>query len=249
MKSRSRHYLLVTALLVLLLAFLRIDPLAAQEQAEVPDYRDIFGSDYTWADNLLENNPWWADSLDAHSLDARFALAIIFPELIRYSSIMDYIEVRALEVLYVQYGLDYADFSIGYFQMKPSFAERIEADILRFGLAEKFPHLSRLHPDTTMDATVRAARIDRLKQQEGQLLYLGAFLHIMDHLYHEANRHLPLNMKLEFYATAYNTGYFKEVRLISEEMKKDRFYLGLNDKQSKFNYSSIALAFFLEKPD
>jgi hypothetical protein len=249
MKSRSRHFLLVNAFIAIVLSFPVIGPVAAQEQPDSPDYREIFGSDYTWAENLLELNAWWADTLEAHGLDARFALAIIFPELIRYSSILDYIEVKALEVLYVQYGRDYADFSIGYFQMKPSFAEHIEADILNYHLVELYPHLDRLQADTSDNTSRRADRITMLQDENFQLLYLEAFICIMDHLILETNRHLPSNMKLEFYATAYNAGYFKDVREISEEMKKERFYTGLDDKKKKYNYSSIALPYFLRKQD
>ena len=53
-------------------------------------------------------------------------LPIVFPELIRYSLFRDYLETTMLERLYVKEGTSGADFSIGHFQMKPSFAEKIE---------------------------------------------------------------------------------------------------------------------------
>ena len=56
--------------------------------------------------------------------------AILFPELIRYSVYKDFFETQALELLYIDYGKKTADFSIGRFQMKPSFAEAVEAYIL-----------------------------------------------------------------------------------------------------------------------
>ena len=49
--------------------------------------------------------------------------AIFFPELIRYSFIRDLLETTALEYLYIENGKNYADFSIGRMQMKPSFIE------------------------------------------------------------------------------------------------------------------------------
>lgn len=44
----------------------------------------------------------------------------------RYNALKDDIESESLKVLYVQFGKTYADFSIGVFQMKPSFAEGVE---------------------------------------------------------------------------------------------------------------------------
>ena len=60
------------------------------------------------------------------SKDAAFMQAIVFPELMLYNSVKDDIESESLRVLYVQFGKAYADFSVGPFQMKPSFAEEVE---------------------------------------------------------------------------------------------------------------------------
>lgn len=55
------------------------------------------------------------------------ALAIVSPELIRWTAFKDFFETTALELLYVKKGKTYADFSIGHFQIKPSFVEQLEA--------------------------------------------------------------------------------------------------------------------------
>jgi hypothetical protein len=219
----------------------------AQEQPSLPDYRAIFEDDYTYAENILELNSWWADTLDAHGIDPRFALAIIFPELIRYSSIIDYMEIKALEVLYVQYGEDYADFSIGYFQMKPSFAEHIEADILKHDLLILYPDLARLKPDTIDDPARRIARIERLQDEKSQLLYLEAFLRIMKYLYPPPASYKPVESTLEFFATAYNVGYFKDERLIENEINKKHFYTGLRIEKEYYSYSSVSVWYFVHQ--
>jgi len=59
-------------------------------------------------------------------------LSIVFPELIRFNAIQDKIETFALQSLYVKYGKDYANFSVGPFQVKPSFAESLEKDFVKF---------------------------------------------------------------------------------------------------------------------
>ena len=58
--------------------------------------------------------------------DNRTALSIVFPEVIRFNSFSDFIETKTLEWVYVDYGAEKADFSIGLFQMKPSFIEKLE---------------------------------------------------------------------------------------------------------------------------
>lgn len=56
--------------------------------------------------------------------------AIVFPEIMRYNGLKDGIETESLRTLYVQFGEDYADFSIGLFQMKPCFAQQLLPDSL-----------------------------------------------------------------------------------------------------------------------
>ena len=53
--------------------------------------------------------------------DKNLLAAVIFPELVRYSSFRDLLETGVLEALYIEKGSDVANFSIGKFQMKPSF--------------------------------------------------------------------------------------------------------------------------------
>ena len=59
------------------------------------------------------------------------AVAVVFPELVRYSALMDFMETTAVKALYQQKGVKGADFSIGRFQMKPSFVEDLERQWMR----------------------------------------------------------------------------------------------------------------------
>lgn len=218
----------------------------SQPLADKTNYKEIFGDDYNNALNIIEKNSWWSDSLSKDRLDANFALAVIFPELMRYSSIADYIEVKGLEVLYVQYGRDYADFSVGLFQMKPSFAEQIESDLLKYSLSNKYPSLSALKPDLSETTVSRRERIIRLQNENYQLLYLEAFIRIMNTLYPDSAFH-SLEGQLIFYATAYNTGYFKDEEVIRHEISEKRFYLGMDVISAKYCYSDVALSYYLSR--
>ena len=93
------------------------------------DYKKIFGSDYTWAVNWLKQNDAVIDDYAVkYQLPAKELKAIVFPELIRYNGVFNALEVESLKYLYVSEGKHYANFSVGYFQMKPSFAEMVESD-------------------------------------------------------------------------------------------------------------------------
>ncbi|MCU0370646.1 MAG: hypothetical protein MUC31_04475 [Bacteroidales bacterium] len=220
--------------------------LFAQLPGTRQDYADLFGRDYTFAAETLEKNSWWSDTLAAHGIDPVFALSVVFPELIRYSSMSDYIEIKALEVLYVQYGHEYADFSVGLFQMKPSFAEQIEEDVMQYHLTGRFPSLGLLNPDTAGDSQIRKERIARLQNEYGQLLYLEAFLRIMDHIYRDVEFENP-ESRLVFYSTAFNTGYRKSEEVIRWESGQVYFYRGMTCTEVKHSYSDIAVEYYKKR--
>jgi hypothetical protein len=204
------------------------------------NYKEEFGEDYTDAVNYLLENQWMADSISVYGADPYFTLAIIFPELIRYNALSDYFETRALEVLYIQYGKSYADFSIGRFQIKPSFAEDLESTYLNsFTVLPKAFKLDCLSDD----AGCRNVRIKRLKKPLHQLYYLIMYMQLMDkkYAYMKWNKQ---EEKLAFYATAYNTGFFKTESEINAEMKYKRFHISMYNPQEFWSYWDICVYFY-----
>ncbi|HMR44504.1 MAG TPA: hypothetical protein PKC40_11755, partial [Saprospiraceae bacterium] len=61
----------------------------------------------------------------------REVMAVVFPEMIRYNLVKDFFETSALELIYANLGSREVDFSIGIFQMKPSFIEKLEDIIIQ----------------------------------------------------------------------------------------------------------------------
>lgn len=57
--------------------------------------------------------------------EAIMAMSIVAPEVTQYSQVRDELETGMLKIMYVQKG--WGNFSIGPFQMKPRFAEILEA--------------------------------------------------------------------------------------------------------------------------
>jgi len=130
----------------------------------------------------------WYDTWRSFDVDPLVAESVVWPEMER------------------------SDYSIGIFQMKPSFIEDLEKAWMRSGLARRY----ELWFDTADNATARRIRISRLQKEEWQVIYLGVFLRLLYHAYGSYDRNgekkqegletLPLKEQVRLAATAYNRG-------------------------------------------
>jgi hypothetical protein len=170
--------------------------------------------------------------------DELFVFSIVAPEIGHYSWIKNQLELNSLKVLYVQQGRDYANFSIGFFQMKPSFVEEIEKEVQKDEeLKSCYAHCLISKVD---EKKRRVIRIKRLETLDWQLQYLSAFIAITSKKFN-----LKFDSKVDevkFFSTAYNTGFHKSLEAINHEMQKKRFP---NFGEMKFNYSTIAAEYYL----
>ncbi len=124
---------------IILLVLLLPAALFADQKASAITGTNAFktnvGEKYNRAVRYFLSANWLVDSLRKSEVDPNFARAIVFPETVRYSFLQNQAEIAGLMVLYVKYGSAYADFSVGRFQMKPSFAEQIEHDARELKIA------------------------------------------------------------------------------------------------------------------
>jgi hypothetical protein len=207
------------------------------------DYPAIFGDRYAEAENYLRENPWIAEGLRLSPEETRLALAVVFPEVIRYSYLQDKIQVRALKVLYVQYGRKYANFSIGRFQMKPSFIEQLESDWNRLARAEERAAVRISAFDILDEPGPRQERIVRLEAMRWQVDYLRLFMAVMRKRY-GAVVFKNVEDRLRFYATAYNSGYAAGEEKLRRRMEERHFHLELFSPKRTYNYADVAVFFF-----
>ena len=127
------------------------------------NYPKVFGDDWTSAVQYVhEQHAAWKPLFEAFGVDARLAEAVVFPELIRYSRWQDEIETAAVNGLYVLQGTSGANFSIGRFQMKPSFAEEVETAWNQSALAQEYGFVFNLQDGVE----ARRSRIRRLDTME-----------------------------------------------------------------------------------
>lgn len=154
----------------------------------------------------------WRQVWEEYEVSCDIAEAVIFPELIRYSMFQDKMETGAVKSLYITRGAGGCNFSIGRFQMKPSFAEELEKRWMRSGLARRYD----LFFDTKDSENARRVRITRLEKEEWQCIYLAIFLKMLYLDYGSYNKRgertqdgidtLPLQEQVRLAATAYNRG-------------------------------------------
>ena len=167
------------------------------------NYVKEFGADWTSAAAYAaQHRAEWQAVFADFGVDARIAEAVVFPELVRYSMWQDEIERAAVSGFYVVGGKDKVDFSIGRFQMKPSFAEDIEAEYNRSFLAREFGFIFNVRDD----ADARRSRVNRLSTEVGQCRYLAIFIRLM-YLRHPQLSSLTSVQQVRFLATAYNRNH------------------------------------------
>ena len=177
-------------------------------------------------------------------------ISIIFPELIRYSLFKDFFETKSLELGYVQYGAKLVDFSIGRFQMKPSFVETLEEYIIHSGLVVD-GHARPLHNKyceitAYEDATItgiRKERIERLSSLDWQLIYLECFYDIISERFKDIKWQDDVE-KLKFYATAYNHNFRASKQEIDKWNGAKTFPYGVHYKGEQYSYSDISVYFY-----
>jgi len=142
----------------------------------------------------------------------------------------------------VQYGQEYANFSVSEFQIKPSFAEMIEIDFIKkLGVKESIVNFQINATDTVRNQENRSKRLKRIKSKTGMINYLCLFWKVMNSKYPFWKNE---EEKIKFFATAYNCGYWKSHEEIKSFQSKKFFHIGLLITSTKYNYPAIAWYYF-----
>lgn len=209
---------------------------------EKETYSEIFGEDYERAKKYNEEHGTQFEMVaNRFGTDQRFLKSIIFPELIRYSYFSDLFETGALEWLYIEGGSKSADFSVGRFQMKPSFVEAIEGYVSsEESLKEEYGFILL----NGSGSPLRSLRLERLKQEHWQLIYLSCFVEITQHKF-SSEVFSSVEDKLRFFCAAYNSGFMQSAAEIKSKINIKSFPYGARYSDDQFAYSDVALEYFL----
>ena len=209
--------------------------------AQSLNYPELFGED--WNKAVLweqENRNWMEPVLVKNHVSYPLAISIIFPELVRYSALRDKMEISLLKTLYVNLGEEYADFSIGVFQMKPSFAERIRDESTAF-LGRQSGIVFKSISDYDDIKDFRKSIIRDLEDPEGQVAYLISFIRICEKKFN-MSRYSEL-AHIKFLASAYNFSIDKTAIQIEKMADKKFFSINLL-KAEKYSYADISLFWY-----
>lgn len=210
--------------------------LFGQSAAPGIDFSAELGNKYFDALDYLRKNTWMSDTLQQQRIKPAFAYGIVFPGLVKYSALRDVMETGATKMLYVQSGRKYSHYTVGRFQMKPSFAELIERNVTRQKIG---PYKFNL----TNTQKARGERTRRLDSQEWQVRYLILFVRLMDKRF----AHIKWKSdedKVRFYATAFNVGFTRDERTIRRMMSTRSLLRRSKDAKSKYKYGDVALWFY-----
>jgi hypothetical protein len=239
--SVKKHYKLLSFLALCILlcgAFV-----FAKNKYSNPDFGATFGAKAKTAKKKLQQ---MRGSFELCSgicnSNALFMQSIVFPEVMRFHELKDDIETESLRTLYVQFGKEYANFSIGLFQMKPSFAEELEQKAKQLLPNELYNELQLTYKETDV-LNIRLQRVQRLQDDEWQLIYLTTFISVCDKLY-AAKKFNSEYGKLQWYASVYNAGFDKSDAYIIQKIKQENFYLQQGMPGKKFRYAAIATWYY-----
>lgn len=212
------------------------------------DYAQIFGADYQKALSFCVDNKTLIDKkATLYQLPADELMAIVFPELIRRSAFQDFFETKALSVAYVNQGSELADFSIGVFQMKPSFVEALEAAINTNSYLKKSFNRLINYPRTTVREK-RVIRLKRLQVKAWQLEYLCCFYALIKHKFKNELSALTNKDRIQFFATAYNAGFSQSFSSIQKWTTRACYPYGIKyPANQQYIYANIAWDYYQKK--
>jgi hypothetical protein len=204
---------------------------------DAASYRRDFADDCETAESYArEIRPLLEKALDDSFL-AAVGIAVVFPELSRYSYIRDVAETAALELSYILRGE--ANFSIGKFQMKPSFAAMIENDAGEY-CRSRYPDL---FVNSFDEQESRWLRIQRLKILRRQVEYFAVFLRLMENRF-PGLRQDPRRM-VRIFAAAYNSGYKKTFNELEQVSRISFFPYGKMGIREQYPYCEIAVEYYI----
>ncbi len=212
--------------------------------AQTSDFEKAFKKQYYEGTQFIkENQALFEKTLALTNISWKGCTAVVFPEIVRYSDMKDFLEIKTLELLYVNGGEMYANFSIGRFQMKPSFVETLEKQLTKHQYPSKniFNYVSKDIKEQ------RKERIKRLSSLSWQLQYLKAFCWAVGKIF----AHKKFNTESErvkFYAAAYNFGFLQTEQKITNWQNTKAFPYGkLQSKTKQYSYAQIAVEYFEKK--
>jgi hypothetical protein len=243
-QRKSRRAQRAGNIFILILLLICFGALLNSSSGQTLNYAEIFSDDWKKAEQFVaDNEKWIRPVLEKYKVDYYEAISVVFPELVRYSALRDKMEITLLKALYINLGKDYANFSIGQFQMKPSFAEII-VDEGRNLTGRRKPVI-RDSTDYEDIRSFRAAIVSSLEDIHSQLDYLVIFFKITGKQF-DLKKMDDLS-RIRFLATAYNYGPMYSEKEIMD-MSARKFYSTKLAGKERWSYADISVYWYINVP-
>lgn len=231
-------------IVLIILVALQASIFKAAGQSSTVDYSTILGNHWQAAETWVSNNEFWIrPEIEKYNISYNEAVAVIFPEVVRFSIMRDSRDKAILKALYVNNGKPYADFSIGILRMKPSFAEAVRQEMSLIDDSRLQKILSRRH--SYMDERrYRAMISDELEDIRVQISYVTAYM-----LLYANKPAMPEGEeRIRLLAAGYNeTAVMDAERL---RLKADEKLFGTDTvTEEKYFYCDVALFWYRQQQD
>ena len=201
-------------------------------------YSRQLDNEWKKADEVVrQHHESWEAVFSSLDADSRVCEAIVFPEILRWSKLKDVFEQAALKDRYIKEGTAGADFSIGLFQMKPSFAEKVEKAWMKSPLCREYG----LFFDLQDTDHARSRRIERLSDENWQCVYLAVFVRLM-YEREPSIAAMPEDEQISMLATAYNRDFHAPVDSLRRWARVPTFHLDILPSKSTQYYPYAAIA-------
>lgn len=187
--------------------------------AQSLDCPRLFGARFVAAKHFyLQHKTQIQAACRQKNVSEKMLVSMMFPELMRYSPTRDAAETMANRLLYVNFGGGYGNFSIGCFQMKPSFIEHLEQKVRECQWAE-FQFLA--YYESTDSVEIRKKRVERLSNLHWQLQYALFFVQYVDAFWIDG---VPSQMSdICYFANLYNIGLQRSNKQIHAFLKAKNY--------------------------
>ncbi|MBR3976797.1 MAG: hypothetical protein IKJ95_03125 [Bacteroidaceae bacterium] len=173
----------------------------------------------------------------AKESDLVLAYSIVAPEVSQYDAFKDFLEIGIMKKRYVADGS--CDYSIGYFQMKPSFVESLENEVFKSASLKKKYGKMLAYSRGKSKRTVRKERLDRLSETEWQIRYLAIYVDVAKQ--RTAKWGLKSSEeKLRYWASMYNAGFYLSKARVKQRQTVRQF----PRSTTKYNYSAVAVELY-----
>ncbi|MCQ2164792.1 MAG: hypothetical protein MJZ04_06375 [Bacteroidales bacterium] len=232
---------------------------AAFPQGRAADFHSAYESEWNEAVSYADaHRQAWRRIWDFFGVDSRIAEAVVFPEMVRYGAFQDQMETMAVRGTYVRGGTKVFNFSIGRFQMKPSFVEDLEKRWMKSPYARQYD--ARFITDDNQ--IVRRERLDRMADDLWQCVYVAMFLKLLyldygsvdseGRVVRDGIDQLPEDEQLRLAATAYNRGCSwsspgtGDIEGLASSAGDRHFHMSVfpSSTTRRFNYGDIASEYF-----